>query len=151
MPQKGVYIKAMFLLIVFSLNTVVSFACSLGGFFHTLHHATASVKEHNGHHPPKEEHQHHDHSTSHHDSQPSEKEDDNCCSKNVIAIEKAEKAVSRTIQAPDAVFLTSFLTAYSSLFSSLPAEESTAYPPIVRWRLPATIQDLRIVIQSFQI
>jgi hypothetical protein len=31
------------------------------------------------------------------------------------------------------------------------AEESLPSPDSIRWRLPATIQDLRIVIQSFQI
>jgi hypothetical protein len=151
MPQKGNHIKALFLLVVFSLNTLVSFACSLGGFFHSFHHsASSAVEGQHGHHPHKEGHQHHG-NASHHDSKPSEKPDDDCCSKNLVTIEKVEKAISRTIQAPEATFLASFLTAFSSLFALLPAEESLPSPDSVRWRIPATIQDLRIVIQSFQI
>ncbi len=75
---------------------------------------------------------------------------DDCCSKSVIEIEKAEKAVSRTIEAPHAIFVTSLFAAYSELFS-LTAIDKVSLTHIVRWRLPATIQDLRIVIQSFQI
>jgi hypothetical protein len=152
MPQKGNHIKALFLLVVFSLNTLVSFACSLGGFFHSFHHSASSsaVEGQHGHHPHKEGHQHHG-NASHYDSKPSEKPDDDCCSKNLVTIEKVEKAISRTIQAPEATFLASFLTAFSSLFALLPAEESLPSPDSVRWRIPATIQDLRIVIQSFQI
>lgn len=143
----------MVLLLVFSLNTVVSFACSLGGIFHTFHHHSATQKQpSHGQHQPQEGH-HHDHGTpSHqHDNKGSEKPADDCCSKNVVVLEKMEKAVSRTVQAPDAVFLTLFLTSFSTLFSLFPSEEKTLYPDRARWRPPVTIQDLRIVIQSFQI
>jgi hypothetical protein len=133
------------------LNTVVSFACSLGGFFHSFHHSVSSaVKEQPGHHLHKEEHQHHGNAL-HQDSKPAEKPDDDCCSINLVTIEGVEKAVSRTIQAPEATFLVSFLTAFSSLFALFAAEASLPSPYSIRWRLPATIQDLRIVIQSFQI
>lgn len=144
----------MVLLLVFSLNTAVSFACSLGGIFHAFHHQTRSAEQKNGHrhHNHQEGHQHgHGGKSYQHEEQPSSQPDDDCCSRNVVEVEKLEKAVSRTIQAPDAVFLTSFLSACSSLFSHLPVEGKTHYPNSIRWRLPATIQDLRIVIQSFQI
>ena len=154
MPQKGIHIKALILLIVFSLNTIVSFACSLGGLFHSFHHHTsssASTKQH-GHHHQKEGH-HHDHSSTshHHEEKKSNKPADDCCSKNVVQLDKVEKAASRAIEAPDTAFLTSFLITYSSLFYQLPTEGKTVYPDYVRWRIPSTIQDLRIVIQSFQI
>jgi hypothetical protein len=146
--------KAIFLLLVFSLNTVVSFACSLGGLFHSFHHHTnyaASAHSH-GHHQQKEGH-HHDHgNTSHHqEEQAPEKPADDCCSKNVVQLDKVEKATSKVIEAPGVVFSTLFLLSYTSLFSQLPPEGTLNYPSFIRWRLPTTIQDLRIVIQSFQI
>ena len=154
MPRKGTHIKAIVLLIVFSLNTVVSFACSLGGLFHSFHHhpSSATATEERGHHHHEEGH-HHDQSNTahHHEEHAPDKPADDCCSKNVVPLDKVEKAASRAIEAPDAAFLTSFLITYSSLFLQLPTEDKTVYPGYVRWRIPSTIQDLRIVIQSFQI
>lgn len=155
--RKGAYYKAWLLLIVFSLNTVVSFACSLNGFFHSLHHSNAAPsKQHDhssahGHGHGKE---HHPAGNAHHQQEnpgSTESSNDDCCSRFVVEVEKTEKSVSRSIGAPDAVFLTSFIASFPSLFSLLPLQENTSYPPYVRWRLPSTIQDLRIVIQSFQI
>jgi hypothetical protein len=153
---KRTYFKALFLAIVFSLNTVVSFACSFSPLFHGMHHHKADVAtdKHSGnphsqgetaehHHGSKAEHQHDDHSSK-------DSKDDDCCSEFVVEIEKAEKAVSKTIEAPNAIFATSFLSSYSQLFL-LSTTGDTSFPHYVRWRLPATIQDLRIVIQSFQI
>ena len=149
---KGTYYKALLLLVVFSLNTLVSFACSLGGVFHSLHHSSSvssSHKQHKHHHGGDEKPQPHEHKDNHHSKSDAHKDD--CCSNSVLQIEKIEKSVSRSIEAPNAVFLTSFLTYFTSLFSLFPAEEKTFFPYYIRWRLTSTIQDLRIVIQSFQI
>lgn len=154
---KRTYYKALLLAIVFSLNTVVSFACSFSNLFHGMHHHKAAAPtehKHSGnhhskvekaehHHDSKAEHKHDDHSSK-------DSKDDDCCSKSVAEIEKAEKAVSKTIEAPNAIFVTSFFAAYSHLFP-LSTTSNTSFTHYVRWRLTATIQDLRIVIQSFQI
>lgn len=140
---------SLVLLIVFSMNTLVSFACSASNLFHELHHHnTAASKAH--HHEGQSSHVH-DHSGNHH-SDGDDRQDGNsdCCSNSVVEIQKVEKSVSRNIVAPSIVEVTSFFPAYSALLS-LQGNESPSYPRHIRWRIPATIQDLRIKIQSFQI
>lgn len=154
--SQGTYYKALLLFTVFSLNTVVSFACSLGGLFHNLHHgstATSTASHHVNHHDHKGGHKHNHASKHQHDNQLETENStkDDCCSNNVIEIEKVEKSLSRTIEAPSVVFLTSLLTTYSSIFQAFPVQDPIFYPDSVRWRVPTTIQNLRIVIQSFQI
>ena len=146
---KGTYYKALFLLMAFSLGTVVSFACSVSSMFHGLHHHNSDATAHHSHDDgTKHEHSHSGH---HHESDAPEKDKEDCCSTDVLQLQKVEKSVSRPIEAPNAIFLTSFLSSFITLSSLLPAEEKTLLPHHIRWRLPATIQDLRIVIQSFQI
>ena len=153
---KRTYYKALLLLTVFSLNTVVSFACSFSDLFHGFHHhkiSATSEHKHSGSHHSESETPKHDHSSQSehkHNNNSSKDSKDDCCSKSVIEIDKVEKAVSRTIEAPHAIFVTSLFAAYSEIFS-LSAIDKVFLTHIVRWRLPATIQDLRIVIQSFQI
>ena len=151
--RQGTYYKALLLVTVFSLNTVVSFACSLGGLFHTLHHGrtvNSASSHHNDHHGHNGGHKN-DHGNKAHNHSEKEKTGDDCCSNNVIEVEKVEKSVSRTIEAPSVVFLTSLLTTYSAIFQLFPTYDTVFYPDPVRWRLSTTIQNLRIVIQSFQI
>lgn len=155
--RQETYYAALFLLTVFSLNTVVSFACSLGGLFHDLHHgspAPSTVAHHQeGHHGDLSSH---DHDQGKKDRQSSHAEKENsaandCCSNNVLEVEKLEKSVSRTIEAPHTIFLTSLVASLATLFQLFPAQDQVFYPEPVRWRHPMTIQNLRIVIQSFQI
>ncbi len=154
---KRTYYKAFLLFAAFSLNTVVSFACSFSNLFHGMHHhkaAATTEHKHSGNHHSKGENAEHHHGSQaehqHDDHSSKDSKDDDCCSKSVVEIEKAEKAVSKTIEAPNAIFVTSFLSSYSQLFL-LSTTGNTSFTHYVRWRLPATIQDLRIVIQSFQI
>ena len=145
---KGTYYKALILLIAFSLGTVVSFACSVSSFFHGMHHhgnAATSHHEHSGGIKHK-----HPHSGHHHEPEKPLKEKNDCCSDNVLQLQKIEKEVSRPIAVPHPGFLNSFIASFS-LAVNEQTEENSFFPDFVRWRLPATIQDLRIVIQSFQI
>jgi len=154
---KRTYYKALLLAIVFSLNTGVGFACSFSNLFHGMHHhkaASTSEHKHSGSHHSKSETAEHNHGSQaahkHDDHSSKDSKDGDCCSKSVVEIEKAEKAVSKTIEAPNANFVTSFFAASSQSFL-LSITGNTFFTRYVRWRLPATIQDLRIVIQSFQI
>lgn len=146
-------IKAAFLLFVFALNTVVSFACSTSGVLHKLHHkadaeSTAHQHKSNSH---KHQHSHsHKQDGKHNHSDKDQKGKDDCCSNNVVSLQKADKSVSRSIEAPNVSFVSAFLLSYFSLPNSL-VQENTFFPDDIRRRLPTTIQDLRIVIQSFQI
>ena len=148
------YYKALFLLLVFSMNTAVSFACSLSGYVHALHHnsfASAATQD-----PASQKHEetfHHEHDchTVPDAPLPDENKKDDCCTKYAIEIQKVEKAVSKTIDAPEASFITSFIASFISL-TGLEENLSPVYQPDnARWRIPGTIQDLRIAIQSFQI
>ncbi len=156
--KKGTYYKALFLLLVFSLNTMVSFACSFSSFFHGFHHhkssATTIEHKHSGsHHDSHDQKNKHDHgiqSEHKHESGSPNNSKDDCCSKSVIKIEKVEKAISRTIEVPHTIFVASLFATYVKLFS-LQDLKKTFFPDYIRWQHTATIQDLRIVIQSFQI
>jgi ABC-type nickel/cobalt efflux system permease component RcnA len=145
---KATYFKALLLLIAFSMSTLVSFACSFSDLFHEFHHHNSpATKAHK--HDDQEEHTH-DHSGSHHDSGPREEKKDNCCSHSIVELQKVEKSISRNIEGFKLNSILSFAATGSELFSA-PALRQTTYPDFVRWRPPATIQDLRILIQSFQI
>ena len=149
---KAIYYKAFFLLFVFSLNTVVSFACSLSSYFHSFHHSSfayASDRDH-GKHGNTYHHDHDCHSVPQQNLPDNEKKDD-CCSKYVVEFQKIEKSVSKSIEAPGFLITTTFLpSTYFDL--EIPASKNIpAFPNYDRWRIPATIQDLRIIIQSFQI
>jgi hypothetical protein len=155
---KRTYYKALPLLIIFSLNTVVSFACSFSSLFHGFHHQNSSSttiehKHSANHHDPqgeKKKHDHGDQPNHKHDSGSSSNSKDDCCSSAVVQIEKLEKAVSRTIEAPHAIFVASLFAVYEKL-SFLSGLKNTFFPDHVRWRFSATIPDIRIAIQSFQI
>ncbi len=155
---KRTYYKALVLLIVFSLNTVVSFACSFSNLFHGFHHhkssATTVEHKHSGNHHDshvqKNKHDHGIQSEHKHESGSPNNSKDDCCSKSVIKIEKVEKAISRTIEVPHTIFVASLFATYVKLFS-LQDLKKTFFPDYIRWQHTATIQDLRIVIQSFQI
>ncbi|HVG41557.1 MAG TPA: hypothetical protein VM888_08085 [Chitinophagaceae bacterium] len=126
----------------------MSFACSFSTLFHSFHHNSPADKAHQ--HVDQKKHVH-DHAGNHHSSSaPKEEKKNDCCSDSVVKMQKVEKMVSRGIEAPNIVFLSCFVTVYS-VISSIKLEENKLFPDNVRWRLPATIQDLRIVIQSFQI
>lgn len=162
----GTYYKAFLLALVFSLNTIVSFACSFSNLFHGIHHhdsgAVSSAEHHHSstdhssqsdqhEHKESDHHQHNDFEQHKHGAANSEDSKDGCCSESVVQIEKVEKALSRSIEAPHTLFIASFFAAFSSYLFQLETIEDTSIPPNIRWRLLATIPDLRIVIQSFQI
>ncbi|HVK97196.1 MAG TPA: hypothetical protein VM368_05230 [Flavisolibacter sp.] len=155
--SKRTYFNAIILLIVFSLNTVVSFACSFTDLVHSNHHHSSSPasslkKQSNNHHEHSSSHRHEHSGNEHHDyDNSSNEEKDDCCSTSVVQLEKVEKAIARIIIAPNADLLNLFISTSFFLNTLQTVEVNTIFPEHVRWRLPATIQDLRIVIQSFQI
>ena len=151
--KSGIPRKAFFLLIVFLLNTVVGFACSvgLGMAAVTAHHH--DVRESGVHHHEKG-HEHHDHQAvngpDHHSSK-EKKTTEDCCTDQVQKIEKTDKLsppVSAfsvyqplyTLISPNYIHLE---TSLSSLYLLRPKYEvRDDHPPI---------PDIRIALQSFQI
>ncbi|WP_216823539.1 hypothetical protein, partial [Niastella vici] len=90
--NRTIQLKAIFLLVVFSLNTLVGFACAVGlnmGFNAKHHHdddpvSLATATSH-----------HHEGSTTHHHHKELAKSkatgDDNCCTENVIQFSQLDK------------------------------------------------------------
>lgn len=140
---KSIQIKALFLLVVFSLNIVVGFACSVGmdmGYNSNHHEEEMSAKNST---------QHHDEIDDHHDD--SKECPNNCCKDKVTKIIQSDKLVPQSYTSDfNPVFLTSFISAfYNSDISPLYLEnEQSKY--LVRSTLP-TIRDIRVAIQSFLI
>ncbi|SMC56867.1 HYC_CC_PP family protein [Pedobacter nyackensis] len=139
-------LKAMFLLVVFLLNTVVGFACAVGMEdrntsnldYHTV--KDTHTHEHNG---PD-----HKDLTDHHRSK---KEKDHCCKDEVTKLLKEDKVSPSkiTFSIQPVTFFTLLPT-----YCQLDVLASSVYQPstksFVRSYHPP-IRDIRISIQSFQI
>ena len=141
---KGTYIKAVLLLMVFSLNTVVGSACSLSKVFHQSHHHERVATHSHG---EAVTHQH-DHSGSHHAAT---EEGEGCCSKFSVAFNQLDKSVAQHLAVAVLTLPVLSLTELYHTLLLLSRQYDSTVVAYARWRLPATIQDLRIVMQSFQI
>ena len=158
MYQQERKIKAAFLMVVFALNTVVSFACSVGIVdFSKDHHKQDAQHSHNKPHSHDEVHHQtaeesdHQHSEPNHHSTGEEK--GNCCSDDVIKLLVTDMAVTTTNPNPLPPSIELSATLHTFILSLYNKNEAYAkpLPPYLRWQIPATIPDLRIAIQSFQI
>lgn len=150
---------------IFSLNTIVGFACAIGADmgFNSKHHndeegteAVVHVHADGKKHIHKEKTNSHNHSNSHHHDKANKhktdnKEKDNCCNDKVIKFEQLDKSLAPSVNAVfNPVFFTAFLASFYNtniLFSSQ-VVPNTRY--FVRGHHPP-IPDIRIAIQSFQI
>ena len=157
---KSIKYKAAFLLTVFTLNTFISFACSVGidmGFNSSHHPGEKNVKTKQSHsHSSTHAHGSHSHATPHKHSTPSASindkdpvQKDNCCNTKAVELQKQDKSADHSsnpvIKVPVFVSLLAALAGFE-----IKAELSTLlnktfipqyYPP----------PDRRIIIQSFQI
>lgn len=141
-PQQINKFKALFLLLVFSFNTIVGFACSIGVDmgYNARHHAHG--KSHHKHH-------HHNDIKS---SAYYENANDDCCSHEVAKFTLLDKSVSENniaLQAP--VFLLAFASTF--LLQIVPENEVAVNSKFQFVRRSCFLNDidLRIAIQSFQI
>lgn len=153
-------IRALFLLLVFSLNTVVGFACSLGVDmgFNAKHHHDETSKAVVHIHADGKKHIHqekgkHNHSKSHHRNKidnhsKSDKEKNNCCNDEVTQLAQVDKSVPQSLTIVHPIFLNAFFNAfYSVVFPSGIVKDIKQF---VRSYHPP-ISNIRIAIQSFQI
>jgi len=156
-------IRALFLLAVFCLNTVVGFACSLGldmGFNSKHHHeqetteAVAHIHSDGKRHIHYEKKNTHSHDkTNHHEQEKNhhknEEGKDNCCNDQVIQFDQLDKSVPHSSNIIHPVFLITFFDAFYSV--GLPSGDCARdIKQFVRGYHPP-IPDIRISIQSFQI
>lgn len=177
MYQQKHRIKAAFLLLVFALNTVVSFACSVGMIdFSKDHHKNSPQQAGAGQHSHDVKRSHgakhsHDESHSHgkaprtQSENPSKgahsettaaspnEDDDNCCSDDVVKISILDKTVTSVNQNPLPTLVEVIAAVYAYI---LPGYHKAALlikpkPPSDRSWTASDHTTLRIAIQSFQI
>ena len=155
-------IKAFILLLVFSLNTVVGFACSIGidmGYNSSHHQHGSSHSPEKGHsHKSGHKHSHgaaHNHGDQHKHttaSGTSKNTKDDCCANDVTKFIQLDKSVVNTyldLQVPIfLVALTSIFFQHSLNYNNL-ANSSGLLP--LRRSCSIYDTDIRIAIQSFQI
>lgn len=148
----SIQFKAVFLLVVFSFNTVIGFACSVGldmGFNssngHEKKHEVAA--DHHGHTGDHNGKSHHQLVEANHHSRGAEK--DNCCKDEVIKFEKVDKQGARSVSVPASqLYFHTICTPYfyfNALASDVHTPENKYF---VRCHHPP-IPDIRIAIQSF--
>lgn len=163
--NKSIQFKAAFLLIVFSLNTIIGFACAIGmdmdfSARHHLEEATEpSVHVHadGKKHVHQKEHTHHNEVSNHHHDEAANgfnkytSEKDNCCTDAVVKIAQSDKLVPQsadTVRHP--FFFTAFISSFYYLDALYALHIDTRIKQFVRSYHPP-IPDIRIAIQSFQI
>ncbi len=145
----SIRIKAYLLLIVFSINTVIGFACAMGVDmgFNAHHHENeeeateVSVLDHEG----GKMHEHHDEATNHH-----HKRKDDCCNEKVLKIFQTDKSVPQSNMLANHVFVTAFISSFCITDALYYHSEIPGIKYFFRGHHPP-IPNIRIAIQSFQI
>jgi len=152
--NKPIQLKAVFLLIVFSLNTMIGFACAvrvnLGTHTkhsHTHHHHGNGVKNHSHHHDESEAHHHHH---DHKKTSNTAGEDDNCCTGKVSQLSQTDKLPAQTIYSgiPVPVTLAPLHFLYRVFLPAITPEINKIQ---VARPYTLTSRGIRVSIQSFQI
>lgn len=153
---KTIQLKATFLLIVFSLNTIIGFACAVGldmGFNSHHHeqeaaetpvHVHANGKAH--HHNNKAKEHHGENVIGHHNGS----DKDNCCNDGVMKFQQVDKNVATSSSLISPVFFTSFFASFYNIDILSSNNRISRIKYLVRRHHPP-IPDIRIAIQSFQI
>ena len=141
---------ALILFLVFSLNTVLGFACAMGMGLTTSHHDDAATEVSDHVDADGKKHQHHKEANrQHHDKKNTSKKDD-CCNDKVIKFQSLDKNLNQNtktgIEAPVFVAIISTFLAIDGF------KIVKTHPPKYKDRFfyPPT-PDIRIAIQSFQI
>jgi len=158
--KNSIQFKALILLLVFSLNTVVGFACAVGMDmgFNTQHHENTDAITHQHeegtppHHHDKTSGSHHHSDADNHHQQPIDKSDskDNCCNDSVLQFAKLDKTVTNAVKVNFNNTLFVALIHVFYLSDILSSSQVAKHLPAVRWCFPPP-PDIRVSIQSFQI
>lgn len=149
--NKTIQFKAALLLLVFSLNTLLGFACSLGlQMGYNEHHHDAEVAaptSHTAHHEHGSDQKHHEDKKQHHPD--NESSDDDCCSNGVTSFNLISKTIPHQVELVPHFFTAFTFTWFNSgIFPYINVTKNIK--PFVRSHHPP-IPDIRIAIQSFQI
>jgi hypothetical protein len=156
--KRSIQLKAAFLMIVFSLNTIIGFACAVGidmGFNTSHHHDEDSTEAPVHVHADGKKHIHHNEVTKHHheadnDQHKSKNGKDDCCKDKVMQFSQLDKSVPRSLSVINPIFFLTFVSIFYNIEILFPFQASPNIKYFVRSHHPP-IPDIRIAIQSFQI
>jgi ABC-type nickel/cobalt efflux system permease component RcnA len=153
---RTIQLKAVFLLIVFSLNIIIGFACAVGldMGFNSNHHEEAVTKSTEHVHADGKKYHHKNEVKDHHDEKVKDhhegNEKDNCCNDHVTKIVKQDKAIASSISINTPICSTIFITGFYNVDAMLAAGINSHIKYLVRRHHPP-IPDIRVAIRSFQI
>ncbi len=149
--KRSIQLNAAFLITVFSLNTVIGFACAIGMTFKASHHDEETVHVHSD----GKKHIHQNQATKTHeeadkDHHKSKDGKENCCNEKVIQIAQLDKFVPQSLSIVTPIFFTIFVSAFYNIDVSFLSKGTPNIKYFVRSHHPP-IPEIRIAIQSFQI
>ena len=153
---KSIQLKAAFLLFVFSLNTVIGFACAVGFdmSFNSNHHEVEVTKTAEHVHDDGKKHLHNIEAADHHDENVKDHHEtsdkDNCCNDQVTKIIQQDKAIAPSVNIVSPVFFTALISSFYNIDILLSKGVDSHLKNFVQSHHPP-IPDIRIAIQSFQI
>ncbi len=149
----SIQIKAALLLIVFSINTVLGFACAMeiDMGFNTHHHDEEEVPQTIIHvHAQNNKEHHYDEIAKHHHDSKEDSEKGGCCNDGVMKFQSLDKSLSQngncTINVP------LFVAMHSNYFGiQISKQPQVYYQKYIFDFFHPPSPDIRILIQSFQI
>lgn len=147
----SIQFKAVLLLIVFSLNTIIGFACAIGvdmSLSSKPHEEEQQIKTSVHAHADGHKHDHHNKAKKHSHGEKKSNEKDDCCNDKVVKIQTAEK----NIVAKTMLVAPVFVAMISSYFAINLLDIIKAFPPkdIKRFFYPPP-PDILVFIQKFQV
>ena len=148
-----IQIKAALLLLIFSLNTIIGFACAVGVDmgFNSQHHTKKREPAKLHVHADGKKHQHGGKAASHHErTNKDNREKDGCCSDAVIKLSQTDKSVPQLSAVVNPVFFTFFIASFYIHDISCSSQVTNTVKYFVSGHHPP-FPDIRIAIQSFQI
>ncbi len=154
----SIQLKAAFLMIVFSLNTIIGFACAVGidMGFNTTHHHDEKATEVSVHvHADGKKHIHHNEAGKHHNEASnhhnSKDDKENCCNEKVMKFEQLDKSLPQSSKsAANPLFFIALVSSFYNIDVLFTSQVTPHIKYFVRGYHPP-ISDIRIAIQSFQI
>ena len=148
--SKSIQFKAAFLLVVFSLNTLVGFACSIGinMGFNTTHHEGDIAKAQVHMHKDGKKHVHKETTHKKHEHKENAGKKDDCCKEKVVTLQTADKNLvyHQTVINPPVINLS--CTFYQLPVSKIIKGKTKEY---IACQFHPPPRDILIAIQRFQI
>lgn len=156
--KRSIQLKAAFLITVFSLNTLVGFACAIGidMGFNSTHHDDDVMMEVSVHtHADGKKHEHHNEKVKpHHGTENHQKPQGTgkgCCNDKVLKFNEVDKSAVQSLSSGiSSVFFTSFIIPFSNSIILFSSYQGSGNKYFLRNYHPP-IPDIRVAIQSFQI